>query len=406
MNAAEDSVLEHALGELLGEGEMVLAERVLQRLREDEARGESQAAPVPTATGRRLAWLAAAALLVGAIWFLDPFGGGAPPMRHNVLATANAPFEVLHPGHPEPRMQAEFAPGETLVNGPGSERSLSLASGATVRMGRCSMLTLESGASGVVLDPKVGTVTVSAASGPALRIRTDLGTVTLIAPGTLRVERRAEGYTLERPERFRQLAQEIHMKSTLPIVVTFVALLEGSAVLETAAGPRALVAGESLQDPEAAVPAADVEARLLDEVGTWDLVVTPIGLDEARGEPLEGVEICRAGPGNKWLLTEQRVKRGDRELSVFTVVGYEARKRRYTGSLVDSFGGEIGLLKGTPDPELESRTLQMYSAEGTPGFDARMTMRWENENERRTEIEALIDEEWILIREIVHRRRE
>lgn|GEM_PF-3332784 len=405
MNAAEEQVLEHALEEILGEGETELAERVLRRLREQESEEARPVGPRREGPRRRLLWAAAAALLAASLWLFDWFRDDASPASRGVIATADAPLEVLRPGDPRPVTRSEFHLGETLVNGPGGERRIELASGATVQMGPCTMLTLESAAAGVLLEPRVGVVTVRAPSISAPRIRTSLGTLTLNAPGTLRVEGFAEGYTLEEPVRFRRLAQEIHMKTALPLVLTTVALLQGSATLESPSGIRNLSEGESIRQAEPERPVAGAEALLLREVGTWDLVMTHIGPDGSRQQTLEGVEVCRAGPGEKWLLSEQTVTHEGREMSVMTVVGYEARKQRYTGSLADSFGGEIGILKGSVDLESETRTLEMYSADGTPGFEARMTMRWTGEDERVTELEAMVDGDWILVREIVHRRR-
>ena len=196
------------------------------------------------------------------------------------------------------------------------------------------------------------------------------------------------------------------MKTALPLILTAVTVVQGQALLETPSGTRSLEAGATLQDEGAANRAERIQERLLQEVGTWDLTVTQITPTGERSEPLEGVEICRAGPGDQWLLSEMSISLGTREIETHTVIGFNRRKGAYTGTLIDNFGGEMGLLKGTPSSDLDSRMLQMFSAEGTPGFDARATMTWEGEDVRRTELTVLQDEEWVLIREIVHRRRE
>lgn len=133
--------------------------------------------------------------------------------------------------------------------------------------------------------------------------------------------------------------------------------------------------------------------------------MTELGRGGVRSAPVTGVEVCRPGPGGNWLLTEMSITWGGEEVATFTLIGLDPRAGQYTGTLVDSFGGELGLLKGTPDPELETRTLRMYSARSTPGFDARWIMRWQGPDQRTTRIEVLRGEEWVPLREIVHTRR-
>lgn len=402
MNVAEDRVLEHALGEVFEEGPTDLAERVLGRLEELEGRD------VGAATGMRRRWLAAAAaaaLIAGPLLFFQLFRPDAPPAAV-ALATSMEPLAVVFEGDFEPRLRSTFDAGATLVNGPEVERELTLASGETVRMGRCSMLTLDRDERGVVLEPRLGSIRVNAPAPSTVRIHTSLGALSLANAGGIRIKMPAEGYDLAHPELFLRFAKEIHMKTALPLVLTAVTVFEGQALLETPSGPRSLEAGATLQDEDAATRAERIQEKLLEEVGTWDLTVTQITPTGERGEPLQGVEICGAGPGDQWLLTDTTISLGARKIETHTIIGFNRLEGAYTGTLIDSFGGEMGLLKGTPASDLDSRTLRMFSAEGTPGFDARATMKWESEDLRRTELTVLQDEEWVLIREIVHRRRQ
>ncbi len=415
MNRAENEVLEHALQNLFDAAPGDLAERVLLRLR-----AEQRGVEPPQAASGPLRWLgwsvAAAAAALLAVWLfgLQPRTepGGSPPA---FVATAQVELDVLRPGQSEARPASAFQLGDTLVNGPDAEGQVRFADGHGMRLGRCAMVTLSEDAGGLLLEPRLGRITLAAARSEGLRVRTPLGLVELRGAGVLEVELLAADYTLEHPERFRQLSKEIHMKTALPMLVSSVTLLAGSAALLStdvaAATARELRTGETLQAADAAVEAQAVvsvqalEAKLQEEAGTWDLFVTEVDRDGRRGEELPGVEVCRVGPGGKWLLSELSVALGEREMELHTVVGYDPRKRSYTGSLVDSFGGEIGLLRGTPDAELETRTLEMYSAQDTPGFDARWRMTWEDVDLRRTRIDVLLDDEWVLIREILHERR-
>jgi hypothetical protein len=400
MNAAEEHVLEHALGELLGEEQTDLGERVLRELRSAQ---EREARPPKG----RLLWLAsAAAVLVAAFFIVDSIRDEGTADDTVALATSEGPLDVFREGELEPRPLDAFGPGETIINGPESERRFVLASGEAIHMGPCSMVTLDRDAQGTLLSPLLGSVTLEANARSNVRIRTNIGTLALRAPGQLRVEMLAEGYTLEHPERFKQLAQEIHMKSAIaPLILTVATVVEGSALLETAEGSRPLAAGESLQG-QSGPSTEQIQRKLMEQVGTWDLSVTNVDLTGKRAEPIKGVETCRAGPGDKWLISESKIQAGTREVSMLTVVGFNPGKGSYTGNLVDSFGGEMGMLRGTPTEDLQVRTLEMFSAVGTPGFDARSHMRWESPDLRYTTLEILREEEWVMIRETVHRRRE
>ena len=406
MNEAEDQVLEHALRELLCEKTTDLPQKVLRAWRasqQTEVRGETDAVETP----KRYRWLAAAMALVLALLLIkDDLRDGPAPNDFVVVATSERALSVLREGDSDTRLQSSFQAGETLVNGPLRERHVTLSSGESITLGRCSMLTFDHDESGLVIAPLLGQVTVRTSARSDVRVRTSLGTLALGEPGRLQIELLAEGYGLEHPEQFQQLAKELHMKSSIPLILTLVTVLEGTALLETATGARHLVAGETLQDREDEVPSKAIKSKLLEEVGTWDLTVTEMGRNGQPGRTFQGEQICHPGPGDEWLISDMTLMTGQQKVTIHTVVGFNARKRSYTGTLFDSFGGEMGLLRGTVGADLESRTLSMFSAESTPGFDVRWHMRWVSPDERRTKTEILRGEEWVLLREIVHRRRE
>lgn len=415
MNPAEESVLEHALGELLGARKSDLADRVLERLDAGEhgpaeSRTDSSAPTVPHWTPRRRFGpsTAAAAVLVSvalglALWV-------AASVRRNaledVVATSVGRIGVLRPGATELVQARKFRSGETLVSGPEREERVRLRSGATLTLGRCAMVALVHDDGRLVPEARMGRATLRAAPSAELRARTELGTFIIQPGGSLQVDALVDGYDLEHPERFQELAKEVHMKIAIPVVATTAILLQGTAMLETASGRVPVRLDEEVREDPVSVSPTEVLEKLLEEVGTWDLTITNFDADGKPGAPLKGSEVCWAGPGDRWLLSEQTVNQDGRTLSVVTLVGYDPRRRQYTGSLADSFGGEIGLLKGTPDGDLAARELFMYSGQGTPGFDVRAEMRWETPDRRTTSLEALRDGEWVLVRKLVHERQE
>ena len=268
------------------------------------------------------------------------------------------------------------------------------------------MLIFERDESGLVIAPLVGQVTVQATGPSDLRVRTSVGTLAVGEAGKLQIELLADGYGLDHPEQFQQLAKEIHMKSSIAAILTLVTVVEGTSTLETETGARQLVAGETVQDHKDVVSPKAIRSKLLEAVGTWDLTMTRMDPNGQPGKTVQGEEICQAGPGDQWLITDMTLSLGPRAMIVHTVVGYNPAKRNYNGTLFDSFGGEMGLLRGPVGDDLETRTLSMYSGQGTPGFDVRWRMRWVSPDERRTIMEVLRDEEWVQVSEIVHRRRE
>ncbi len=404
MNEAQDKVLEHALRELLYEETTDLPQKVLRALR------DSELSEVQSETGvgkilKRYLWPLAAAAVVVALLLINESLQGSAPDDSVLVATSEHALGVLREGDPDTHMQSSFQVGETLVNGPLRESQVTLSSGESITLGRCSMLTFEYDDSGLVIAPLVGQVTVQTSARSDLRVRTSLGTLAVGDAGKLQIEMLADGYGLENPEQFQQLAREIHMKTSVALILTLVTVVEGTALLENATGARQLVAGETIQDHEDKFPAKVIKSKLLEAVGTWELTMTQMDQNGEPGKSFKGEEICQAGPGDKWLITDMTVFT-DPQTMVHTVVGYNGGKRAYTGTLFDNFGGEMGLIRGTVGEDLESRTLNMFSAEGTSGFDLRWRMSWVSPSERLTVMEVLRGEDWVQISEIIHRRKE
>lgn len=232
MTPAQDSVLERALGDVLGARCGDMAERVLARLKQagaERAPGE----PAFDARQDRRLWLAAAALvLVGSLLVARALRDRDGALPTTTLATADLPLGVLRAG----------------------ERELTLASGDSLRMGPCSLVTLDRDERGLLVEPRLGSFTLRTDGRAPARVRTRLGTAAPAGPSELRTEMLADGYDLRHPERFQQLAQEIHMKAALPVIVTLATLVQGAALLESEGGARSLAPGETLQVEGTAAP--------------------------------------------------------------------------------------------------------------------------------------------------------
>lgn len=388
MTDAREGVLEYALRELLSEVTSDLPSKVLRTLRESES--------APEAPRRPHLWLAPAAGLILTLIVLKDRSSSPDPV---VVATAQRALSVLLAGDVDLNPQFSFHVGDTLVNGPEAEHTLELVSGEVITLGPCSMLVFQRDESGLLVEPLVGQITVRNSAPSDLRVRTNLGTLALGEPGELQVERIADGYTLEQPERFQQLAKEIHMQSSTVLILSFITIISGSASLDSATGSTTLTEGEIRREQQDGFSSKEIKSKLLEMVGTWDLTLTQ------GDQTLTAEEIIEAGPGGQWIITDMDLKRGGRSFTVHTVVGYNPPKRVYTGTLYDSFGGEMGLLHGEVGEDLETRVLSMYSEHGTAGFDVRWIMTWISLDERHTVMEMLRGEEWVEASEIVHIRR-
>ena len=211
MSDAEERVLEHALREILREESSDLPERVLHAWHASQ----DPAPAVRRRVARPMSLAAAllAVLLAGVFAVRSVLGPAAAPAlpveiaEAAELGTSSEAIEVLRPGDPQRRPRSSFRDGDTLVNDPERERELELTGGASITLGRCSMLAFARSDTGLALTPLVGQVTLRGSTASNAHLRTPLGELTLAGAGVLRVDVQADGYGLEHPERFHQLAK-------------------------------------------------------------------------------------------------------------------------------------------------------------------------------------------------------
>lgn len=398
MSEADDRILEAGLQVVLSERPS-LADAVVSRWK---AAGQGTAEP-RRQRGERIGWKRASGLVAATVCaaiVLRTIVDRDTTLPSPVLAEAEAPVEVWRRGR-APSHQTELRAGDSVVVGPEASRDLLLVDGTRVRIRRCGLVSLEAGADRPRLVTGFGHVDVSTGSNPTVRIATPLGVVTPSPNSRLTVDLTSDGYDLREPERFRELAEEIHMKMHVAQVSTLVLLISGAAQLADASGTRDLGPQEAVGSKPA--DRSKIEAALMREVGRWKLEVTDMPAGAGKMRVSTGTEVCRRGPGGRWLVSDVTLQRGPRKISSHSVLGVLA-SGSLTGSFVDSFGGRIGLLSGKPSADLTGRTVEMRLDADTSGFRARMTMRWTGPDTRETSFEMHRDGAWVLARKILHRR--
>ncbi len=146
------------------------------------------------------------------------------------------------------------------------------------------------------------------------------------------------------------------------------------------------------EDPPVMEKPGEHHAHLKAMAGTWD---GKAKFHIAPGQTMEGsgVEIARLQPGGFWLISDFNGKFGDMDFHGHAVLGYEAHKKQYTGTWVDSFAsvmmvykghcekdGKVNVMNGTAyDPmkqrevsfkqvteivDANTKTLKMFAVEG------------------------------------------
>lgn len=239
------------------------------------------------------------------------------------------------------------------------------------------------------------------AGADALVVASPTGRLELAARGRARFEVAPASDLVSRTRLARSLAMNLRLSALAPTVTA--TLLAGSGTL-LCGGPPHVLAPErpTTVDPAYGtepVPAApDDENPFELEPGTWDLY-------EPHDAPRPtGVEVVRVGPHPHSLLIDMTATEAGSTRAAHVVLKYEADRGRITGSLVDSFGGPIGVLRGTLDDE-GARVLELHRVDGQP-FGMRMTTRWVHDDERRTLLETQEDGAWRRVQETRHVRRD
>jgi Protein of unknown function (DUF1579) len=117
--------------------------------------------------------------------------------------------------------------------------------------------------------------------------------------------------------------------------------------------------------PELEVLAADL--------GTWDAEVRVRPAPGVEALPTKGVLINRFGCGGRWLISDFR---NDSGFEGHGIHGYDAAKRCYVGTWVDTERTFLGVAEGTWDAAARTMT---YHWEATVGG---RTMRWREVTEK------------------------
>ncbi len=401
MNAAEERVLEQALQTAFGAPLADLSAEIVARWRADEGPRR----PSPANRARRILPRLLPRLVVGAlaacaglvILWLVPSAPSTKP-----LALSDVPLLASEPGAWRPLMTRTPGLGQTL--GVEHDLGLTFVGGTRLDLVAGSVLRLEPDADSAVPAVRLlaGEVTLTGSVASALRIG---DAQVALAPDAC-VRARTAGFDdpyliplATRPT----LARNLHMNRIAPAAAALVTLLSGSAVLTDAVGSRTLALGTPV-DTRPPAEADPVRALLAQEVGTWDLVLT----DYRDGKALPsrtGTEVCTLPSTGEWLISDLTIDTPvGQPVWAHVVLGYQSGIRRFGGSLVDSFGGDMALLDGAAGDEPTVRVVEWLQFDGEP-YDTRSVMRWVSDDERVTSIEERQGDNWVRIRETVHRRR-
>lgn len=368
--------------------------RVLTRWRAgDVGDPDAVADAMPPPRRRRLQpWAAAgaAAALVAVGWLL--FANRSPTELGRSVQTV----ATLRPGSMQSHRSARFIADDTMLAE--APTTIDLVDGTRLTLAAQTMLTVGERDGAVVVVARLGALRIERSAATSLLVETPLGTLDLAGKASLAI--RIDPVDYRTP--FPTLTEEIHMQSRTFLLTTSLTLLAGAARLLDGAAAGELEPGRTVQDP---APGPDPYSTVLfEEVGTWTLQITDF-VDGKAGEPFEGNETCTAGPGGKWLFEDMEFTRGGRKISVHIVIGYDSRRQRYSGSLVDSFGGEMALLEGDKGADSKVRVLDERGFHGEAEDRSRFTMRWLGDNERLTTFETRVGDTWVKRREMKHHRR-
>lgn len=398
MSDPRDLVLEQALAQVFGAPLADLTPGVLEGWRRGDSGTHGTRAPAATRAPRRrwrFAALAAAAVL--AVLWLARERGAAP-----TSVTSDVPVVASDPGPWRPSATLRLHAGQTVH----AERdaALALGGGVGLELVAGAVIRLEAAGPQAAVLLLAGELTLTSAVRPAL-LRVGAARVEL-APGAC-VRARTPDFTdsyVTPPSSLPFLPRDLHMNHIAPATAALFTLLAGHADLADAGGSRPL-------PPHVAVASDDgaaddpVREQMKLEAGTWDLSIT----DLRDGQPVgkrTGTEVCTLPSTGEWLLSDTTMERaGGPTVWAHVVLGYQPEKRLWSGSLVDSFGGDMALVAGTAGEDPTVRVVSMLRFSDKSAYGTRATMRWVSDDERLTVWEDLVGEDWVVLREVVHKRR-
>lgn len=130
-----------------------------------------------------------------------------------------------------------------------------------------------------------------------------------------------------------------------------ICLCVAAAVLGASSGARAQEGGPPMPKP------TDEHKVLAAEEGTWDAVVKSfMGGPDAEPMVSKGVETNTMMTGGLWLLSKFEGDFGGMKFEGRGQFGYDATKKKYVGTWVDSMAPTISMLEGTYDAKTKTIT--------------------------------------------------
>jgi hypothetical protein len=126
----------------------------------------------------------------------------------------------------------------------------------------------------------------------------------------------------------------------------------------------------AMQAPAMPKPGPEHE-RLKADVGTWDAVVEMAEAPNAPMSSSKGLEKSTL-LGGMWLITDFETDLGGMPFRGHGITGWDAAKKKYVGSWVDSMAASIGMGESTWDAASKTLSGSFVGADGNGGS---MTMK-------------------------------
>jgi hypothetical protein len=165
-------------------------------------------------------------------------------------------------------------------------------------------------------------------------------------------------------------------RRTLGIVSTLLFALGAPALAQQ---QKAKPAAEAPGLPK---PTAEHE-MLKQDVGTWDAVVEFFPAPGAPAVASKAVETSRLGPGGLWVVTDFKGEFAGAPFEGHGTTGYDAAKKKYVGTWVDSMTTGLSSTESTYDPKTRTFSGWMTGTDpaGKP-VRSRETAEWRPDGTR------------------------
>jgi hypothetical protein len=135
---------------------------------------------------------------------------------------------------------------------------------------------------------------------------------------------------------------------------------------------------EEMQPPK---PGAE-HALLAKDVGTWKAVQKWMMDPSQPPQVSEGTQECTLICNGLFLRSDYHVKGPDGDFHGSSVIGYDAKKKMYTGVWVDNFDTKLNPYEGTYEAGKFNFTMQGIGPDGKP-FTAKMIEERPDDNTRK-----------------------